>query len=76
MWQPGLKHSLPPTLLKTTLGILVCPPATRPPTPQWESPITPRAKSKTSCPGVGEKQCKGTRFMEHGEHKYSDYQEV
>lgn len=25
---------------------------------------------------MGEKQCKGTRFMEHGEHKYSDYQEV
>ncbi|CAN0023866.1 unnamed protein product, partial [Scytosiphon promiscuus] len=30
----------------------------------------------TSCPGVGEKQCKGTRFLEHGEHKYSDYQEI
>ncbi|CAN0121637.1 unnamed protein product [Ectocarpus sp. 4 AP-2014] len=30
----------------------------------------------TSCPGVGEKQCKGTRFMEHGDHKYSDYQEM
>ncbi|CAB1103664.1 unnamed protein product [Ectocarpus sp. CCAP 1310/34] len=29
----------------------------------------------TSCPGVGQKQCKGTRFMEHGDHKYSDYQE-
>lgn len=25
---------------------------------------------------MGEKQCKGTRFLEHGEHKYSDYQEV
>ncbi|CAM9666352.1 unnamed protein product, partial [Hapterophycus canaliculatus] len=30
----------------------------------------------TSCPGVGEKQCKGMRFLEHGEHKYSDYQEI
>lgn len=31
---------------------------------------------KTSCPGVGDKQCKSTRFLEHGEHRYSDYQEV
>ncbi|CAM9883337.1 unnamed protein product, partial [Sphacelaria rigidula] len=30
----------------------------------------------TSCPGVGEKQCKGSRFEEHGDHRYSDYQEV
>lgn len=36
----------------------------------------PYETKKTSCPGVGEKQCKGTRFVEHGEHKYSDYQEV
>ena len=31
---------------------------------------------KTVCPGVGDKQCKSTRFLEHGEHRYSDYQEV
>lgn len=47
-----------------------------PPPPLKPSLVCVCVHRKTSCPGVGEKQCKSTRFLEHGEHRYSDYQEV